>query len=70
VADGTGGHAFSENYEQHQKHVARLRAIERGENPAPVPAVTAPAPAASDVPAPPRQPARSAPQSRGRAKPQ
>jgi UPF0755 protein len=28
VADGTGGHAFSENYEQHRKHVARLRAIE------------------------------------------
>jgi UPF0755 protein len=29
VADGTGGHAFSENYEQHQKNVARLRAIEQ-----------------------------------------
>ena len=25
VADGTGGHVFSENYEQHQKNVARLR---------------------------------------------
>jgi UPF0755 protein len=35
VADGTGGHAFSENYAEHQKHVARLRAIERGE-PAPL----------------------------------
>jgi UPF0755 protein len=29
VADGTGGHAFAENYEQHQRNVERLRAIER-----------------------------------------
>jgi UPF0755 protein len=28
VADGTGGHAFAENYEQQQKNVARLRLIE------------------------------------------
>ncbi|MBM3529796.1 MAG: endolytic transglycosylase MltG [Alphaproteobacteria bacterium] len=28
VADGTGGHAFSDTYDQHLKHVARLRAIE------------------------------------------
>ena len=27
--DGTGGHVFAENYEQHQKNVARLRAIEK-----------------------------------------
>jgi UPF0755 protein len=29
VADGTGRHVFSENYDQHQKNVAKLRAIER-----------------------------------------
>ncbi len=36
VADGSGGHAFSENYEQHLKHVARLRQMERGETPTPL----------------------------------
>jgi UPF0755 protein len=36
VADGTGGHVFSDNYEQHRKNVAKLRAIERGDaQPAP-----------------------------------
>ena len=29
VADGTGGHSFSENYDNHQKAVAKLRAIEK-----------------------------------------
>src|SRR5262244_1903383 len=30
VADGNGGHVFSENYAEHQKNVARLRGIEHG----------------------------------------
>lgn len=29
VADGTGGHAFTETYDQHQKNVVKLRAIEQ-----------------------------------------
>ncbi len=31
VADGTGGHAFAETYEQHQRNVGRLRAMEAGD---------------------------------------
>jgi UPF0755 protein len=33
VADGTGGHAFAENYEQHKRNVERLRIIEQGGTP-------------------------------------
>ena len=30
VADGSGGHVFSDNYAEHQKNVARLRGMENG----------------------------------------
>jgi UPF0755 protein len=56
VADGNGGHVFSENYDQHQKNVDRLRGIERqqhsennaaanGAAPAAAPSASAAAPA-------------------------
>ena len=47
VADGTGGHAFAETFDQHQRNVARLRVIEQGGTPEPVrEAQPAPAPKA------------------------
>jgi UPF0755 protein len=65
VADGSGGHTFSETLDQHNRSVARLRALERGDSAAAVdPPPAAPAPvAAPPAPAPrrttqtPRQPA-------------
>jgi UPF0755 protein len=53
VADGTGGHTFSETYDQHQKAVARLRQIEQQNNARASGAVP---PRAPSAPPPPNMP--------------
>lgn len=48
VADGSGGHAFTETYDAHQKNVAKLRAMEKQiQNDTVEPAEDAPPPAAA-----------------------
>jgi len=81
VADGSGGHAFSDSYEQHQKNVARLRAqekqiqndtVEPAEDPQPTATVPAAAdaatPAASAPAAAPKQPAKNGAAQKRRAR--
>jgi UPF0755 protein len=66
VADGTGGHAFSDAYDQHQKNVARLRALERGETPNQIANPTSTAPPA---PAPAAQTPRRSQQGNAASRP-
>ncbi|NBJ09831.1 endolytic transglycosylase MltG [Microvirga arsenatis] len=62
VADGTGGHAFAETYEQHQRNVTRWRQIEKS-RPAPDANVDRAVPEADQT----SVPAGSAPELRGTA---
>ena len=56
VADGSGGHVFSENYEQHLKHVGKLRELEGEADVSPAPAAAA----SAQAPAPVAEPAKPA----------
>src|ERR1700738_4271167 len=78
VADGSGGHAFTETYDQHQKNVARLRTMEKtiqndtvepADDPQPAaaadpPASNAPTGATPVKPAPQKRPRSAAPSAR------
>ena len=68
VADGTGGHAFAETYEQHQKNVARLRSIESDQkDQTPADAQSAPPPQAAPTASATAQPPHRAPSHRNQS---
>ncbi|MBB5046469.1 UPF0755 protein [Rhodopseudomonas rhenobacensis] len=83
VADGSGGHSFTETYDQHQKNVVKLRALERQiqndtveppDEPAPAAAPAAPdanaaAPAAAAPGKPQKRARTAAPARQGAAQP-
>jgi UPF0755 protein len=59
VADGIGGHVFSESYDQHLKNVARLRVIEHTQTDSAVPEAQAPTPASTPAAVPAPRPRRN-----------
>jgi UPF0755 protein len=77
VADGSGGHVFTETYDQHQRNVAKLRAMEKqiqndtvepADDPPPPPPPAAAAPADTNPTSsttPPAKPAAPKKRSRG-----
>jgi UPF0755 protein len=59
VADGAGGHVFSESYDQHLKNVARLRAIEHTQTDSAASEVQPATPTSSPAAVPPSRPRRN-----------
>ena len=62
VADGSGGHVFSETYNEHLKNVAKLRATEQGKT------IPDPPPPQAEAP-PPEPPPAQPPQAETKPKP-